>query len=119
MVTGSLSVGIFINTIILSNNTSHQIFGRLQTDTLTAELWMMRLMKGKVEKEWTGLGHLADGSNRFLRVTFGQRRQVGWLLDDLIVSEERTTDVVVVTSTDARFLYVINTIIIDLIGLIT
>ena len=72
-------------------------------------------MKGKVEKEWTGLGHLADGSNRFLRVTFGQRRQVGWLLDDLIISEERTTDVIVVTSADARFL---NIIIIDLIGLI-
>jgi hypothetical protein len=80
---------------------------------------MMRLMKGKVEKEWTGLGHLADGTNCFVRVTFAQRRQVGWLLDDLIVSEERTTDVVVVTSTDARFLYVINTINIDLIGLMT
>ena len=59
---------------------------------------MMRLMKCHVEKKRTlsQLNRFLDGQDGLVRVPLRQGGQVGGLLDDVTVSEERTPDIPII-----------------------
>ena len=72
---------------------------------ITTKLWMVWLMKCKVEKERIiCIGHLLDCFNPFPGVSLSQGCKVCRLLNNGLVSEERTPDVVIIASICAALL---------------